>query len=819
MDQKSETPNEPTGEAVLGQPGYIQQAITALKRRTQRALSPWVQGRLEAAGSRSGERIGPSVHRRPALTTGNVRLTLNRLRSMTERATVWKPGLGALEPAAVQQFTHAVADRVQAVELMSTRRQPESPASPWEPRRDGWGEEMELTLAVGPEPSGAGAAPGELTAGSRITGPSIFSTPGLHVPPMVRPSRPVAPSRAPSRTTGRSQPRELAQQSRLFSRVEEISPGEKASSPADEDLEQAPKAPIPPSPGVEPGRAVEPPPVGRDTADGPARSPGRATGPAPVQRKKDWGKSMRAVSPGEALPAAPSLEPPRAAQAPREAESETERQPMLPPELGQATELSPVRREAEPGREPRTEPPREMGDEAPPVPPVRPPIRRQPEPEMALRTGSPGEEKGEEASLARPLSLPVEREAEPGGELPVEPIEIEEGKGEEEEGAPPAHLALPAAPDQAVEPPSVQPEARPMLELRRRPLREPPPVQPEARPEGERRPRPSKRSAEPPARPAEPGRDHLQGAIAAEPPPVQRGTEVEVTAEAQPPQAEIEPVKVDQLEMGLGQDVRARAASGARLLLRKPLSSVGPKAARARPRIRPRPTTARASGRDASSILADDKARIQDRPMVVGPRPPLTMLGLESTHLARGGPTGAWLSPSFQPVSQPPSQPFQPPMERLLGILEAEARKSHDGEAMVLPTLSRPTPYPREKPGPGSGAHSRPLATGPVQAGPTAADHAGEPSMPLAQPSTPQPTLQRQPEPAPEEVSQRESTSPAVSSVVGAPHTMVQRVEAEAEDEGGEFEELDLADLAQRVYPFIKRLLLIERERRPGRLV
>ena len=59
----------------------------------------------------------------------------------------------------------------------------------------------------------------------------------------------------------------------------------------------------------------------------------------------------------------------------------------------------------------------------------------------------------------------------------------------------------------------------------------------------------------------------------------------------------------------------------------------------------------------------------------------------------------------------------------------------------------------------------------------------------------------------------------AVSSVVGAPHTIVQRDETEAEGEGSELEELDLADLAQRVYPLIKRLLLIERERWPGRLL
>ena len=423
--------------------------------------------------------------------------------------------------------------------------------------------------------------------------------------------------------------------------------------------------------------------------------------------------------------------------------------------------------------------------------------------------------------------LPPEPEAKPGRELPLEPIEIEE----EEEKAPSAHLALPPEPDRSVESPSVQPQAGPVLELRRRPLKEPPPgpsarppepsarppelgrtvepppVQPGAKPELERRPRPSKRPAQPPARPAEPL-------------PVQRETEGAVTSEAQPPQAETEPVQVDQPAMALGRDVRARASSGERLLLRKPHSPVSRKAAGARPRIRPRPAMARAPDRDASPILPDGEARIQDRHMYVGPRPSLTMLGFESTHLARGGPTGTGPSPfASLPPSRTPSQPLEISVEHLLGMVEADAQQSYDGGALVLPTLSRPTRYSREKPDPRRITRSRPPATGPIQAGLTAADYADQPSLPLAQPPTPQAMVQRQPEPASEEVSQRQPAPPDVSSVVGAPHTMVQRDETEVEGEGSEVEELDLAGLAQRVYPLIKRLLLIERERRPGRLL
>jgi hypothetical protein len=427
---------------------------------------------------------------------------------------------------------------------------------------------------------------------------------------------------------------------------------------------------------------------------------------------------------------------------------------------------------------------------------------------MALRIGPPKQEMGEEPSLAQPLPLPLEPEAEPGRGMPIEPIEIEE------EEAPSARVTLPPESDRSVESPSVQPQAGPVLELRRRPLREPPsgpsarppepgrtteppPVQPRAKPEMEARPRPSKRPAQPPARPAEP-------------PPVQRETEGTVTSEAQPPQAETEPVKVDQPAMALEQDVRARVSSGERLLLRKPHPPVSRKAVGIRPRIRPRPAMTRAPDRDASPILPDDRAPIQDRHIVVGPRPSLTMLGFESTHPARGGLTDAWPSPfRSQPPFQAPSQPVEPSLERLLGILEAEPQRPQEGEALILPTISRPTPYPRERPGPRRGARARPSATVPVQTDLIAAERADEQPLPLAQPPTPQPTVQQQPEPAP----------PAVSSAVGAPHTIVQRAETEAEGEGSELEELDLADLAQKVYPLIKRLLLVERERRPGRLV
>jgi hypothetical protein len=67
--------------------------------------------------------------------------------------------------------------------------------------------------------------------------------------------------------------------------------------------------------------------------------------------------------------------------------------------------------------------------------------------------------------------------------------------------------------------------------------------------------------------------------------------------------------------------------------------------------------------------------------------------------------------------------------------------------------------------------------------------------LPLAE------TIQRQPD-------------PVVGTFVPQ-DIVVQRAEGEEEDD--ESEELDLTELSRRIYPLVKRLLAIERERMPGR--
>ncbi len=127
------------------------------------------------------------------------------------------------------------------------------------------------------------------------------------------------------------------------------------------------------------------------------------------------------------------------------------------------------------------------------------------------------------------------------------------------------------------------------------------------------------------------------------------------------------------------------------------------------------------------------------------------------------------------------------------------------------------------------GSPARPSQAQPAQAtrpGPGSTIQPRGPSLPLPLPPVPQPPPTRAAQPqyqlSPSEMIQREP-----ATIVG---TLVQRDAAHRasagratvvqrdEDEGSESEEeLDLAELAERIYPLVKRLLAIERERMPGR--
>jgi hypothetical protein len=102
------------------------------------------------------------------------------------------------------------------------------------------------------------------------------------------------------------------------------------------------------------------------------------------------------------------------------------------------------------------------------------------------------------------------------------------------------------------------------------------------------------------------------------------------------------------------------------------------------------------------------------------------------------------------------------------------------------------------------------VQTQPTAGAPREARQPDQPFSPTTRPPAPQP--------AATQVIQREAPPPDISRVSEAPPVwgeIVQR--AEGEEDKDVPEELDMADLAERIYPLVKRLLAIERERRPSR--
>ena len=128
--------------------------------------------------------------------------------------------------------------------------------------------------------------------------------------------------------------------------------------------------------------------------------------------------------------------------------------------------------------------------------------------------------------------------------------------------------------------------------------------------------------------------------------------------------------------------------------------------------------------------------------------------------------------------------------------------------AMVLPALGRPAPARAA-----SRAAPQPLQRTTAAAAPAATprprtEKADEDRLPLAKPRVPQSQAEAKVE-EPEAAARQTRT--AAETVTAAPPAVQRAVEDEMDDE----RELDLGVLAERVYPFIKRMLQIERERRP----
>jgi hypothetical protein len=302
-----------------------------------------------------------------------------------------------------------------------------------------------------------------------------------------------------------------------------------------------------------------------------------------------------------------------------------------------------------------------------------------------------------------------------------------------------------------------------------------------------------------------------------------------------PPQAEAA-AEVDAPLMTLGEKMLARVTSKARLPLSKLFSpSSHRQRARMRPletrrsrhagqqRLKPSPEAgtigirpALAKGRDQGLSQARSRAGspalyVQGPPVYVGPSLPFTIMGLESSRPTRASSTDT--QSIFQPQASPPFG--RPRGGQEPAILPANIQPLPGGwgtrgdEPMVLdrsPGRSQAKPAEETRP---SFSSTPALAGAPARAIPIGTSQPAKPD------ELPLPPTHR---PARVEAIQRQAGSSVISAV---PETAPQQpsVGQRAEDSSAEDErdsEPDLNQLAQQIYPLVKRMLVIERERRPG---
>src|SRR6185503_533529 len=85
----------------------IAQRIMAHARQTRQAVSPWVQRWLATdAGQDKTNQPRPV-----AFTTANNGAIVNRVQRMADRARVWQPSVGSLNPALPDRFSQTIVDQ------------------------------------------------------------------------------------------------------------------------------------------------------------------------------------------------------------------------------------------------------------------------------------------------------------------------------------------------------------------------------------------------------------------------------------------------------------------------------------------------------------------------------------------------------------------------------------------------------------------------------------------------------------------------------------------------------------------------------------
>ncbi len=285
----------------------IARSILARVQRARRSLAPWVRKR--PAGRRTIARA-----RRATVTSRPTRSLVDRVRRTVARAVVWRPDVGSIAPAMTARFSNSIVARFPSI---GDKYRLRSPA-----------DDVEQTPAMVLSEMPAAAPP---PVAAPFSGDERRSAPSSPRRSLSRWATPAGQKPAPARPPAveRSAPA-LPQNARLFSRVEEmpaaseqVGRGAEAPSPATEWVERGTEAPSPAAKGPVQRRAgsESPPPAVKgpvqrrveqeetvQTAPSPSLAPGEpASMPTPAPPSQ--APLQRPVS-GEAAPSQTAPPPP-----------------------------------------------------------------------------------------------------------------------------------------------------------------------------------------------------------------------------------------------------------------------------------------------------------------------------------------------------------------------------------------------------------------------------------------------------------------------------------------------------------------------------
>ena len=813
-------------------------------------LSPWMQRRFARLSARN----------RGIASTAQP-LTLIGRASRPVGTTLTEPRIGALHPLRLERFSRAITARAQTTHLVGIHR-PTTTAITATPA---WESEIEMIL-----PGGAPAATGQIIERFASVTPGTFTV-GQPIEPFRptptapdRSTRPAAarPTRQPARAPTK---KEFPAQTRRYTRVEEITP--QGEAPANDEWRKAnaeqriagmPETPgdtVAPittpraaetAPSASAQRTPEPPPGTMQAATPQPREPARVAAkpaapiPAPpvIQRQTapalptpQTPRPVTPLSPPESRAgiAAPVTSASRSeVSPPRTTQPETPERPLTSPQTiphsttPPATQpptppesvARPPRAIVEPLRPAQARPPRALPVEPPPPSRIqRRAAEHRPAPPVAPQMPRPAPET--RASVAKPVAAPEARE-------PAPPVGIQR--------APESPMAQRQAQSAL---PSTQTPVTPT-----QPVQTPQPVR--ARGDAPKQP---PMEAQPPSRittllePSQPVTPPTIAPTATAAPPViqrepmptpatpQTPVASEIPRESPTPRAATEP-SGEETTLPLRQIIQRRAETRRHGLVRTPASLPIVRPIAAAPRqARPEPPQPPAPVRAAAQFQADvaDKLHVPTTPgaPAVEPSPtpspapqqplattrrPLLTVTTSPALYARS--PNLFIGPGRAPtVSQKrATRQMQPRAGEPLPPDDAQAAMHallHPETPLILPPSPRPTP---------ARATTAPPSPPPITAPPERVVEPGV--MPLARQPERQPASFEQPAPPvqPAPPPTRAAELVAQPTIVGE---LIQREPAvqRAETEETAPEPIDLTALARRVYPFVKRLIAIERER------